>query len=63
MAKVILIDPRGWQGAVNGYAPSPNIGIAYLVPMLRKRGHEVLIIDLNNETMTTDSKSNSDLNS
>jgi len=52
MARVLLVDPRGWQGAVNGYAPSPNIGIAYLVPMLCKHGHEVSVIDLNNEAMT-----------
>lgn len=52
MAKVILIDPRGWQGAVSGYGPAPNIGIAYLVPMLRKDGHQVFVIDLNNEAMT-----------
>jgi anaerobic magnesium-protoporphyrin IX monomethyl ester cyclase len=52
MDKVVLIDPRGWQGAVNGYRPSPNVGIAYLVPMLRKHGYEVLVIDLNNEAIT-----------
>jgi len=49
--KIVIIDPRGWQGAVSGYRPSPNIGIAYLIPMLRKYGHEVLVIDLNNEAM------------
>lgn len=54
MAKVVLVDPRGWQGAVNGYRPSPNIGIAYLIPMLRRRRHEVLVIDLNNDAMTDD---------
>jgi radical SAM superfamily enzyme YgiQ (UPF0313 family) len=52
MAKIMLIDPLGWQGAVSGYSPAPNIGIAHLVPMLRKHGHKVLVIDLNNEAMT-----------
>jgi anaerobic magnesium-protoporphyrin IX monomethyl ester cyclase len=52
MAKVVLVDPCGWQGAVNGNRPYPNVGIAYLASMLRKCGHEVLVIDLNNETMT-----------
>jgi radical SAM superfamily enzyme YgiQ (UPF0313 family) len=55
MALVVLIDPRGWQGAVNGYQPSPNIGIAYLVPVLRRHGHEVVVIDLNNEAIDDDS--------
>jgi anaerobic magnesium-protoporphyrin IX monomethyl ester cyclase len=52
MAKVVIIDPLGWQGAVSGYGPSPNVGIAYLVPMLRQHGHDVMIMDLNNEAMT-----------
>jgi len=52
MAKIILIDPPGWQGATSGYNPYPNIGIAYLIPMLQRHGHEVLLIDLNNEAMT-----------
>lgn len=55
MALVVLIDPRGWQGAVNGCQPSPNIGIAYLVPVLRRHGHEVVVIDLNNEAIDDDS--------
>lgn len=55
MASVVLVDPRGWQGAVNGYRPSPNIGIAYLVPVLRRQGHEVAVIDLNNEAIDDDS--------
>lgn len=55
MASVVLVDPRGWQGAVNGYRPSPNIGIAYLVPVLRRHGHEVVVIDLNNEAIDDDS--------
>lgn len=54
MAKIILIDPPGWQGTVSGFGPCPNIGIAYLVPMLRKNGHKVSVIDLNNEAMTDD---------
>ncbi len=52
VSKVVLIDPRGWQGAASGYRPVPNVGIAYLIPMLREQGHEVLAIDMNNEAMT-----------
>lgn len=51
MARVLLIDPRGWQGAVNGYRAYPNIGIAYLISMLFKHSHEVLVLDLNNEKL------------
>ena len=51
MARVVLVDPRGWQGAVQGYPPSPNLGIAYLIPSLWKYSHDVLVIDLNNEGM------------
>lgn len=52
MGKVLLIDPRGWQGAATGYRPSPNIGLAFLIPVLRMAGHEVAIIDLNNSSLT-----------
>lgn len=52
MSRIILIDPRGWQGAANGYRPSPNIGIAYLIPNLLRDGSEILFIDLNNVSMT-----------
>jgi len=52
MAKVILIDSRGWQGARSGQNAFPNIGIAYLTPALQKAGHQVLVIDLNNEDLT-----------
>lgn len=52
MAKAVLVDPLGWQGAVSGYGPCPNVGIAYLVPMLRKHGHDIVVIDLNNHAMT-----------
>ena len=52
MSKILLIDPFGWQGAVNGYRPFPNIGIAYLIPMLWRSGHQVSIIDLNNEDIS-----------
>ena len=51
MTKVALVDPRGWQGAAAGYRPSPNVGIAYLISALRRSGHEVLVIDLNNESL------------
>ena len=50
--KILLIDPRGWQGAVSGHRPFPNIGIAYLVPALRREGHQVFLVDLNNEKAT-----------
>ncbi len=50
-SRVALVDPRGWQGAVQGNRPFPNVGIAYLVASLRTRGHEVFVIDLNNSTM------------
>ncbi|MCL4479780.1 MAG: B12-binding domain-containing radical SAM protein [Deltaproteobacteria bacterium] len=52
MANVILIDPRGWQGAVNGNVPFPNVGLAYLISTLHKNGHDVFVIDLNNESLT-----------
>lgn len=51
MARIAIIDPRGWQGAATGYRPSPNVGIAYLIPLLRRSGHDLLIIDLNNEPL------------
>ncbi len=51
MAKIILIDPQGWQGAVNKQIAYPNIGIAYLASALRKNGHNPSIIDLNNESL------------
>ena len=54
MARVTLIDPRGWQGAATGYRPSPNVGIAYLVSALRKSGHDVFVIDLNNESLNNE---------
>ncbi len=52
MAKIMLIDPPGWQGASEGNRPFPNVGLAYLVPALREAGHEVSALDLNNEAMT-----------
>lgn len=52
MAKILFIDPRGWQGAANNNKPYPNVGIAYLVPLLLRDSHEVRIIDLNNNVMT-----------
>jgi len=52
MAKILFIDPRGWQGAVNGNVPFPNVGIAYLIPPLLKTGFDVKVIDLNNEPYT-----------
>lgn len=52
MAKVALVDPYGWQGAVSCNRPYPNVGIAYLAPLLRKHEHEVFVIDLNNKAIT-----------
>ncbi len=52
MAKVILVDPRGWQGYASGGPAYPNIGIAYLISALREHGHETQIIDLNNSGIT-----------
>jgi len=54
MAKVILIDPKGWQGAGSGQKALPNIGIAYLIAALQKAGHQTGIIDLNNENLNDD---------
>jgi anaerobic magnesium-protoporphyrin IX monomethyl ester cyclase len=52
MAKILFIDPRGWQGAVNNNVAFPNVGIAYLIPPLLKNGFDVAVIDLNNESRT-----------
>jgi len=52
MGRIILIDPFGWQGAASGYRPYPNVGIAYLVPALRQQGHNVKVIDMNNEVIS-----------
>lgn len=52
MIRTTLIDPRGWQGAVYGSRPLPNVGIAYLVSSARKAGQDISVIDLNNELMT-----------
>ncbi|MBU1869747.1 MAG: B12-binding domain-containing radical SAM protein [Candidatus Omnitrophica bacterium] len=51
--KVLLIDPRGWQGAVSGNRAFPNVGIAYLASSLKSHGCQVSVIDLNN-TLKTD---------
>ena len=48
----MLIDPRGWQGAVSGNVAFPNVGLAYLIPTLQKKGHDIAVIDLNNEAVT-----------
>jgi radical SAM superfamily enzyme YgiQ (UPF0313 family) len=52
MARITLIDPRGWKGPEGSHRPFINVGIAYLVPLLRKDGHEVSVIDPNNEELT-----------
>jgi anaerobic magnesium-protoporphyrin IX monomethyl ester cyclase len=52
MARVLLIDPPGWQGAAGGGIPGPNVGLAFLVAALRAKGHTVALIDLNNEALT-----------
>ena len=50
MARILLIDPCGWQGGVNSDNTFPNIGIAYLTAAMRAAGHEVYIADMNNES-------------
>lgn len=49
MARVLLIDPCGWQGGVNSDIAFPNVGIAYLVASLRSVGHDVRVADMNNQ--------------
>ena len=39
--KIILIDPPGWVGGL-------NTGLEYIAAMLRKAGHDVKVIDFNN---------------
>jgi anaerobic magnesium-protoporphyrin IX monomethyl ester cyclase len=53
MARVLLVDPPGWQGAAQGQRPYPNVGIAYLVAHLRAAGHDVSVLDLNNELLSS----------
>ena len=48
MARVTLIDPRGWQGLDGGQRPYPNVGIGFLIPPLLRAGHRVDVIDMNN---------------
>lgn len=48
MKKILLIDPPGWQGAVNGNPATPNNGIAYLVTVLKKNNWEIAVVDMNN---------------
>ena len=48
MKKILLIDPPGWQGAVNGNPAAPNNGIAYLVAVLKKTGWDIAVLDMNN---------------
>lgn len=52
MARILLIDPCGWQGGVNSDNVFPNIGIAYLTATLHAGGHKVYVADMNNESMT-----------
>lgn len=52
MARVLLVDPRGWQGGVESDNVFPNLGLAYLVAALSAKGHEVLIADMNNESLS-----------
>lgn len=54
MARILLIDPCGWQGGVNSENIFPNIGIAYLTSSLHACGHEVYVIDMNNEPVRDD---------
>ncbi len=52
MAKVVLIDVAGWQGGVGAGRPYPNVGIGYLVATLKHSGHNVTVLDLNNEMIS-----------
>ncbi len=52
MARILLVDPCGWQGGVNSDNVFPNIGIAYLTASLRSAGHEVYVADMNNESLS-----------
>ena len=54
MARVLFLDPRGWQGASEGQRPYPNVGIAYLAAALKRHGHELRVLDLNNEPWSDD---------
>ncbi|MFH0965911.1 MAG: radical SAM protein [Planctomycetota bacterium] len=54
MARITLVDPYGWQGAVSGFHPCPNVGLAYLVSALRARGHDVSLVDLDNDALTVE---------
>ena len=49
--RILLVDPPGWQGAVNGNPAFPNIGLAYLIPVLQKAHWEVSLFDLNNDCL------------
>lgn len=51
MARILLIDPCGWQGGVTSDNVFPNIGIAYLTAALRAAGHDVHVADMNNQAM------------
>jgi radical SAM superfamily enzyme YgiQ (UPF0313 family) len=50
MPKIVLIDVGGWQGGLGRGVYYPNIGIAYLAAALQRTGHEVVVLDLNNES-------------
>ena len=48
MARVTLIDSLGWQDGLF------NLGLAYLTSSLKAAGHEVAVLDLNNQFRTPD---------
>jgi anaerobic magnesium-protoporphyrin IX monomethyl ester cyclase len=52
MARILLVDPCGWQGGVSSDNVFPNIGVAYLTASLHAAGHEVHVADMNNEVMS-----------
>ena len=39
--KVLLVDPVG-------FSTGPNIGLAYVAAVLKRKGHDVKVVDLNN---------------
>ncbi len=40
--KIVFIDPKGYSDCL-------NTGLGYISAVLKKEGHEVLVIDLNNK--------------
>jgi len=54
MARILLVDIRGWQGGVCAERLFPNVGIAYLASSLKFSGHSVVVADMNNDQLSND---------